>query len=257
MKYHLFSERCSGSNYFEAALAANFPGLEPCYDYGYKHWLIPRFLDEQAFPSDRLYVLVNRNPIDWLRSIHTQPWHAAHHLRGISFSDFIRAEWQCVWDEQAGIAPEDPRWMREMEFERNPLNQGAHFANIIEVRRVKYHIWRAKLSGQPRLLCVNFDLFLKDPSSILQRLSLITDQLMPEPIVLPTGYKGRMSWRRRLLHRASMGLISEKVRKSPKCPINSEDLAFILSNIDHDQEQCWGYDAEALAASCNPCSALA
>jgi hypothetical protein len=52
-----------------------------------------------------------------------------------------------------------------------------------------------------------------------------------------------------------MGLISGKVRKSAKCPINSEDLAFILSNIDHDQEQSWGYDAEALAASCNPCSA--
>jgi hypothetical protein len=250
MKYHLFSERCSGSNYFEAALAANFPGLEPCYDYGFKHWLTHRFLDEDIFPSDRLYVLVNRNPIDWLRSMHAQPWHAAHHLREISFSDFIRAEWQCVWDEQAGIAPEDSRWMREMDFERNPLNEGARFGNIIEVRRVKYNVWRKKLSDQPRLLCVNFDLFLKDPSSVLTRLSLIIDQLLPESIVLPSGYKGRMSWKRRLLHRATMGLIAEKRTNGGKPLINSKDLDFILSNVDRDQEQSWGYDLESLAASC-------
>ncbi len=119
-----------------------------------------------------------------------------------------------MWDEQAGIAPEDPRWMREMELERNPLNQGARFRNIIEARRIRYHILRRKLSGHPRLLCVNFDLFLKNPSSILKRLSLITDQLMPEPIILQQGYKGRMSRRRRLLHSASMGLISEKIERS-------------------------------------------
>ena len=73
MKYQLFSERCSGSNYFEAVLAANFPGLEPSCDYGFKHWISRRFLDEDVFPDDRLYVLVNRNPFDWLRSIHAQP----------------------------------------------------------------------------------------------------------------------------------------------------------------------------------------
>lgn len=257
MKYQLFSERCSGSNYFEAVLAANFPGLEPSCDYGFKHWISRRFLDEDVFPDDRLYVLVNRNPFDWLRSIHVQPWHAAHHLRGISFSDFIRAEWHCVWDEQAGITPDDPRWMREMEFERNPLNQGARFRNIIETRNIKYCIWRAKLSAQPRLLYVSFDMFLKNPLSIVQRVASLIGQPLSEPIILPAGYKGRMSWRRRLLHMASMGLLGDKRKLTVGLPLKSKDIDFILMNIDQKQEQFWGYDVESLAVASSSSPATA
>jgi hypothetical protein len=47
-----------------------------------------------------------------------------------------------------------------------------------------------------------------------------------------------------------MGLIAEKRTNGGKSLINSKDLDFILSNVDRDQEQSWGYDLESLAASC-------
>jgi hypothetical protein len=249
MKYQLFSERCSGSNYFETVLAANFPALERCCDYGFKHWITRRFLDADSFPEDLVYVLVIRNPFEWLRSMHASPWHAAHHLRGIPLSDFIRSEWQCVWDEQAGINPHDPRWMREMEFERNPLNHNARFKNVIEVRTVKYHLWRSRLASQPRLICINFDLFLKDPTAILRQVSFAIDLPLREPVMLPSGYKGRMGWRRRMLQRASMGLLAERLEKK-KPPIGRRDMEFIAASLDKSQESLWGYNVERLVQDC-------
>ena len=139
--------------------------------------------------------------------------------------------------------------MREMEFERNPLNHGARFRNIIEMRNIKYCIWRAKLSAQPRLLCVSFDEFLKDYLSIVQRVASLIEQPLPDPIILPKGYKGRMSWRRRLLHMASMGLLGDKRKLTVGLPLKSKDIDFVLMNIDKKQEQYWCFNVESLAVT--------
>ena len=245
MKYQVFSERCSGSNYIQAVLASNLPDLAPSSHIGFKHWITTQFLASHTFPADLMFLIINRNPFHWLRSIHAQPWHCAQHLRSLPFSDFIRAEWQCVWDDQAGIGRDDPRWMQEMAHERNPLNEGSRYCNIIEARKVKYHIWRSKLQGHPGFVPLSFDQFLKAPGLAVNRIAQLTCLPEPPAVVLPPGYKGRLGYKRKLMLRLSMGLIG-KAQAKPMAPISLADLEFIVHNLNKAEEMAWGYDIDDL-----------
>src|SRR5205823_2266176 len=68
------------------------------------------------------------------------PHHCAPLLRGLPFSEFIRAQWWCVWDEQATIPKEHPGYLDEMMQERDP-ETNERFANILQVRTAKNHNW--------------------------------------------------------------------------------------------------------------------
>lgn len=245
MKYQLFSERCSGSNFVEAVLKENFPKLVKSHDYGFKHWLSKRFLEESDFPSDMIFILVNRNPFDWLRSIHRQPWHCEHRLRQMSFSRFIRSEWKCVWDEQAQILNDDPRWMKEMEFERNPLNDFSRFKNVLEVRKVKYDIWGTRLSKHSKTVLIRHEDNRNSPSQTVSILADIMGEKIPDEVIIPKGYKGILSWKKKLALSLSFGLVRGYKTKA-KEPISQEDLNFIVCNLNHSKEEDWGYDIESL-----------
>lgn len=245
MKYQLFSERCSGSNYVEKVLQLNFPELEPTYEYGFKHWLHPRLLNEEDFPDDLLYIVICRNPFDWLRSMHHQPWHAGKELRHLPFSRFIRSEWFCIWDEQACIDKNDPRWMREMMEERNPFNSGRRFKNILEVRKVKYTTWKEKLGKHPKFARINYDQFYRNPRKKLEEISAKGNlQSIGNPKT-KVGYKGNFSWKRRLLRIGSLGLLGN-YRRRPNRPISSADLNFISSQLDPRIEEFYGHDIDTI-----------
>jgi hypothetical protein len=245
MKYQLFGERCSGTNYVVTALSVNFPNLEQCFDYGFKHWLQPAFLGGDSFPTDLLFVIVVRGPIDWLRSMHLQPWHVDPQLRALSFSRFIRSEWRCVWDEQAGVTPADSRWMKEMDFERNPLNGGMRFKNILELRSVKYRLWREKLTRHPMVVIINFEAFLADPLSVFQQVAGYASLPVPLAFNMPSGYKGGVSWKRNLLLKMTKGLFGS-YRSKAKTQISPQDLDFIEQNLNKEQEERYGYDVGSL-----------
>jgi hypothetical protein len=96
----IFSERCSGSNYMEQFIRANFPDVRLSWKSGWKHWIPEKPIRGN---DDLLFLIVCRQPFEWLRSIHRTPWHVAPPLRGLEFSEFIRSEWWCVYDEHARI----------------------------------------------------------------------------------------------------------------------------------------------------------
>lgn len=242
----IFSERCSGSNFVEAFLRVNCPSIRFSRRYGFKHWLRESFLEAAEFPDDMLFLVIIRSPFNWLRSMHQRPWHAAPELRNLDFSEFIRRQWKCVWCEEGGISRDHPKWGRELEFERNPLRDGARFANILEVRRVKYAMWDARLRAAPGYLQVNFDHFVDDPMRLLQGMGKDVLAATRKPVRIPPGYKGRLSWKRRLALVLSCGRIGA-YRRKPRKPICEKDVDFILHELDLEQERHWGFDLEALA----------
>jgi len=61
---------------------------------GWKHG----FVQARAIPVDLLVIGVVRRADDWLRSMHTKPWHCSSALQSLEFSDFIRAEWDTIID---------------------------------------------------------------------------------------------------------------------------------------------------------------
>jgi len=245
MKLHILSERCSGSNFVETAINDNLPVVHSDR-YGFKHWLDENFLNETAFPADTLFLIVMRSPFDWLRSMHRQPWHCAPELTQLTFSEFIRAPWRCVWDEQAGVARGDSRWMTEMMFERNPLDNNRRFRNVLEVRQVKYGIWQDRLSSHPHCIHLSFEKFKASPERMLSEIARAQDLKAPERIKISQGYKGTVSWKRKIALLLSFGTIGRYAPK-PKSPIALDDIDYILSNLDPGLESVWEYDIEAIA----------
>lgn len=104
--YALFGERNSGTKYLEQVLNDNFY-LTRTGEYGFKHWYIkghqPRgppntTTDRECIrplnDSDHvLFVYTYRNLVDWVHSMHKNPWHAPDHQK-LPFSLFIRKPWK-------------------------------------------------------------------------------------------------------------------------------------------------------------------
>ncbi len=102
----LFGERCSGTNFLSSLINKNFDSVIQTKDFGGKHWYIkdhyPRCRANQSTDyqcvrslnesDDTLFVVLFRNPFDWLRSIQATPYHAWQHS-GLDFSAFIRKPW--------------------------------------------------------------------------------------------------------------------------------------------------------------------
>ncbi|WP_208347598.1 hypothetical protein [Pseudaestuariivita rosea] len=110
-QFQVLGERSSGTNVLSAFINRN-TRLAPSTHLGWKHG----FPQAQFYPRNLLTVVSFRHPLDWVRSMHRKPWHAAPRLQGLSFSDFIRAEWESVIDN--ALLTDDP--MNLFRLERLP-----------------------------------------------------------------------------------------------------------------------------------------
>ena len=100
IKYiQILGERYSGTNYLAALIRNNIPAVEITESFGFKHWFIKDHQPRSAPNSttdfecvrslnhsdDTLFLVILRNPFDWLRSLARYPQHAPDHV-GLSFS---------------------------------------------------------------------------------------------------------------------------------------------------------------------------
>ena len=103
LDYTIFGERNSGTNYLRSVLEANL-AIPFTQVYGFKHWFIkglyPRSrpnttTDNECIKSidqgaHTLFILIIRNPFDWLAAMYARPYHIPHASR-TSLFDFIQA----------------------------------------------------------------------------------------------------------------------------------------------------------------------
>jgi hypothetical protein len=76
MKFQIFGERCSGTNFLEHLLRTNFGQECITWSYGWKHWYIPCNRHEQLRAAeDVVFLVIVRNFYDWSRSLFSQPHH--------------------------------------------------------------------------------------------------------------------------------------------------------------------------------------
>jgi len=129
-KFTIFGERNSGTNYLQKIMLHNFD-LKLTWEYGWKHWYIkdhhPRGRANTTTDavgkisiqssSDTLVIFIVRNPIDWLRAIHNNPYHAEN--VAADFSEFIRSPWICStrvsYGRNAGAILAGPRYAETFE----------------------------------------------------------------------------------------------------------------------------------------------
>jgi len=163
----IFGERCSGTNYLEHLLKENFCSIKFPWEYGWKHGFPP---PDIPAADNCLFVVIHRHPYDWIRSFHRNPWHSAWELRNLDFSEFIRREWWCVWDQHAFKNPDDPVYGKEMMGDRDP-DTGKRFANVLKLRSAKLRSWLQLQDRVPHCIHIRYEDLSADPETVLADLA--------------------------------------------------------------------------------------
>lgn len=139
-RFKICGERCSGTNFLSCLIQRNFSGLVEEFAYGHKHalyWfnepLDPEILQQIGYSirdasllesDDCLFIVVIRDPYDWLRSFYLTPHHVHKDLISSGFMHFISNEWKSELNYYTKIDDINPNTKRP-------------FSNIFELRKHK------------------------------------------------------------------------------------------------------------------------
>jgi hypothetical protein len=228
----IFGERGSGTNYLANLVSENFTGVEVTQAFGAKHWYIrdhePRGRPNRSTDfecvrplsdsDDTLFVVIHRNPWDWLRSLQAKPFHAPGHWN-LSFSEFIRKPWICSEKTRLNpLWPESDSGEYFIEEAANVLRlrslKAMHFGNLRSIVGNSVFIRYEELAADPGMLkevAARFDLTLKHS----------------EPVD-DTFYFG-----------GTDGQTFERPTRYP--PIAEEDLVFVQETLNWQVENRMGY----------------
>ncbi|MFT7534865.1 MAG: hypothetical protein ACI85K_000815 [Hyphomicrobiaceae bacterium] len=163
----IFGERCSGTNFVAQLLRRNLPRLQLTDRYGWKHGFA-RAIEDGA--PECAFVIVTRDPFDWVRSLHRKPWHAGPSLRDRTLSEFLREPWSCEWGRDMQLADRDPRAGTEMMHERDPVT-GERFANVMRLRSSKLRDWQALQARVQHHVVVRYEDVLAAPKLFVRDLA--------------------------------------------------------------------------------------
>lgn len=230
----IFSERCSGSNYLHDLILFNLEMKEA--NFCHKHFPPWHELSQESYygdprhytfdeTDDTLFIVLFRNPYDWARSLHKNPWHAADHLRKIPFSDFIRTPWE--------LLPPERDWLVRNCLEANPLldknpYDGSPFSNIFELRSAKIRTMLQILYKAKNSYCLNYETVRDNPEGIIQEIENIFTIKAKERFEPVIKYVGGIR---------GNGLYLAK----PYPQLSSDDLFYINTQLDVALERSIGY----------------
>jgi hypothetical protein len=219
---HIIGERCSGTNFIATLLRQNIAGGVAASDqntpnhYGWKHGFVS---DEIIAKSNNaIFVHVYRNPYDWIRSFHKDPWHAHDSLKDIPFSTFIRKEWYAI---HKGT---------EMLHERNPAT-GKRFKDVIQLRTTKLRHFESLRFKLLHFFSAAYEVVNRDPQLFLKNFTTQFSLKQKEkyaPVVLYKGDKTRPNL----------------YQKKHYPPFQKDDLDFIDSELDWELENKLGYEID-------------
>jgi hypothetical protein len=234
IKYiQILGERYSGTNYLAALIRANIPSAEITKSFGFKHWFIkdhqPRSAPNNTtdlecvrsldHSDDTLFLVILRNPFDWLRSLARFPYHAPNHV-GLTFSNFIRTPW--------------------ISYERNQANSdwaisddGIYFIekaeNILVLRTKKIQHWINLRQRVKHIAFINYENLYKNPSALVDIADNFNIPVTNRPLIDEPRY-------------LTGGAVKNELFVPKKYePILKHDLEFIESTLDWDVEESVNY----------------
>lgn len=175
-----------------------------------------------------LLVVVHRNPLKWLQSLHRQPHHAPTHY-GLSMSEFIRSPWRtCFTSPNADSSPdanERQRW----------IDKSRRIGETVIEDEVSVFMHRARSvmrfetlqDAAPNVVYLNYEHIRRRPQAVLGRLAMQYD--------IPVTYQYNDS-------RTYKGNGKKPYIEQDYPPIAKPDLLHIMRSIDWDVEQSIGYE---------------
>jgi hypothetical protein len=234
-RLQLFSERSSGSNYINTLIKQNL-SINIRNDsygyYGHKHWPVwlqlpaNEYLGPKEYytfekSDDTLFVIIFRNPYDWLRSFNKQPFSAARDLWKLPFSEFIRSPWasnekETIVSSQKKLYP---------YFDCDPLTKSP-FQNVMKLRSAKIETMLMIRDRVKNIYYINYEVVRDHPKQVIEEIARIYGVQRKHPFQNVTTYKG-----------------GKNVIYKPKVwpSISKEDVAYINQQLDRELEASINY----------------
>lgn len=239
-RFQIFGERCSGTKYLSSLLGANFPDLSPGMPFGNKHLPAWYHLPKESYPGPDhhytlkgeefcLFVVIFRNPFDWLRSMHRSPYFAAPHLHNTSIHRFIALPWEIRQD-----GPENVR-----QIEKDPLT-GKPFKNVLHLRTAKIENMLRLKTKVSHIYYVNYETVRDFPEKVVEEIAEYFYLERNEPF-RPISYEcsGDPSYGERSQQEISFQA------PTPYTPAPNLRRK-ILKELDLDLERSIGYELESI-----------
>lgn len=239
-RYKVCGERCTGTNFLDKLLQANFPSISRVgrSEFGQKHflWWFGNNLDLEKliklkysptavdlFGSENcLFVVVVRDPYDWLRSFFLEPHYVDEKLAEGSFSNFLRGEWKL----NNHFYLDSPKEGQYGEIDNlNPWTKSP-FSNVIHLRQSKINNYLVLSKIVDNYLLVKYEDVRDNPEEFVNFVSTYFKLAKNYQFVPINTYKGTTS---------------ELYTKKQYFPIPQNDLKFINNQIDWKIENSIGY----------------
>jgi len=230
-KFFIFSERCSGSNYAEILIRNNLNiGSSPFCHKHFPPWYelpLEKYLGNPKYytfegTDEYLFILIFRNPYDWVRSLYQNPWHADTFLKDIPFEQFISTVWQI------GKKDKDLTRLQNLHplLDRNPKN-GCLFKNVLKLRTEKIRNMLFIKNKAKNCYYINYEKLRDFPEETLSEISTIFQVSRKMPFTPVIHRKGRP--------------IQGVYQPKDYITISPGDLEFINSQLDPNLEKEIGY----------------
>lgn len=174
-KVFVFSERCSGNHYIESLILSNFSislspfchkHFPPWYELSPEHYRGDPRHYSFAGTEKILFIVIFRDPYDWVRSFHLDPWHAKERFPiNLSFAEFIRRPW--ILDE---AEPENIQ-LRQLNplMDCNPID-GKPFKNVFQLRTAKIRTMLKIKERAHNVYYINYETVRDHPKEVLSEL---------------------------------------------------------------------------------------
>jgi len=207
--------------------------LELSYPYGHKHfspWM-SLSADEFTGPSefysfdgsnDCLFIVIFRNPYDWVKSQYHNPWHNSEEMKKLPFDQFIRSPWM--------LDQENIEMKKLQSF--NPLvdldpETRSPFDNVLKLRTEKLRNMISIGNKVENIYFVKYEDVSENPNNFIQTIQKNYTITRSKNTDLINYYKGDKK----------QGVYNKKTYFE----INQEDLNFINSELDAELEKKIGY----------------
>lgn len=226
-KFTIFCERCSGSNYLEELLLEN-TNLEKTVDFGWKHgYPFQQMVTNkkiQGIPKENVvYLVIIRNPYDWIRSLNGNRWHAREQVKRYNFKQFIRNEWKSVLNKDF-CDEKNPEFGHDIPFDVD--DNGKYHPTPMHLRTHKYKKVIEILKNINNFYIINYDQLKNYPEIIISDICKTFDIKMKPNFKNINHYKKNKS---------------ETYKQKNYNKFNPEDLDWINDNLDWNFEERFGY----------------
>lgn len=231
-KLTIYSERCSGSNYIESLILQNFDlfldrlcgkHFPPWFELPPEHYLGDPKCYTFEGTDDYLFIIIFRNPYDWVRSFYDKPHHANTNIKKLLFSEFIRAPWELNYKNE--VVKRQTAFNPLMD--RNPAD-GTLFKNVLELRAAKIRNMLLIKDRAKNVYYINYETARDNPQKVLKEIEnifMITANSTYLPVIY---YKGKEQ--------------SGIFKKKKYVFISPQDLEHLNSQLNKDLEKEIGYE---------------